>query len=205
MAHIKRFVIDNWWCLLIIVTLLLSRIWLGTAIVSGTSMNNTLAEDDLLLIHKTKDVDRNDIVAIWYDGRTEYLCKRVIGVAGDKISIIQNKLAVNGEILDEPYVANQDWFTFDVEEVVVPENCVYVLGDNRDVSLDSRKLGCLSTDDIYGVSLSDLTKSYGITKKSRYYIIVFLVIVFLVISYIEIFVGRKKYKTDEDMEDIQDE
>ena len=104
MAHIKRFVIDNWWCLLIIITLLLSRIWLGTAIVSGTSMNNTLAEDDLLLIHKTKDVDRNDIVAIWYDGRTEYLCKRVIGVAGDKISVIQTILVTHrGLNVDSPY------------------------------------------------------------------------------------------------------
>ena len=183
MKKVKEFILDTWWCLVIIAILLILKIFLGIAVVSGTSMNNTLADGDLLLIHKTKDIKHNDIVAIWYEGKTEYLCKRVIGLAGDKISTKQNKLTVNDQILDEPYLLNQDWFTFDVTELTVPENYVYVLGDNRDISLDSRALGCLPIDDIYGVSLTDLTKSYGITKKTRYIFFIVLVLLILIISF----------------------
>ena len=190
----------NWWIFLIVIMLVVGRMFLGTAIVKGTSMTNTLQEHDFLLIHKTKDINRGDIVAIWSSDLQEYLCKRVIGLPNDRVEIIGNKVKVNNEVLEEPYIKEEIWGSTDRISVDVPEGYVYVLGDNRNGSLDSRKFGCIAEEQIYGVSLIDLTKSIGITGRT-------IIIVFIglwVLYFILLFFGKRKNLQEDELKENTD-
>ena len=85
-------------------------------------------------------------------GKESYI-KRVIGLPGDHIEIKDGKVYINDAELDEPYL--QLDVTTNVElnqyhDLVVPENCVFVMGDNRDHSTDSRAFGCIPLDKIEG-------------------------------------------------------
>lgn len=85
-------------------------------------------------------------------GKESYI-KRVIGLPGDHIEIKDGKVYINDAELDEPYL--QPDVTTNVElnqyhDLVVPENCVFVMGDNRDHSTDSRAFGCIPLDKIEG-------------------------------------------------------
>lgn len=112
----------------------------------------------------TFDVDMNNPVAI-YDykpkgifakfsyyvlefNKTSYI-KRVIGVDGDHIKIESGKVYLNGQELNEPYLRDgikteQKVFT----DIIVPENCVFVMGDNRPQSMDSRSFGCIPLEKV---------------------------------------------------------
>ena len=112
----------------------------------------------------TFDVDMNNPVAI-YDykpkgifakfsyyvlefNKTSYI-KRVIGLAGDNIKIESGKVYLNGQELNEPYLRDgikteQKVFT----DIIVPENCVFVMGDNRPQSMDSRSFGCIPLEKV---------------------------------------------------------
>lgn len=81
-------------------------------------------------------------------GKLSYI-KRIIGVAGDTIKIEDGKVFLNGELLDEPYL-NEGTLTEPVifSEVTVPEGYVFVMGDNRAHSTDSRSFGCIPVDKI---------------------------------------------------------
>lgn len=80
--------------------------------------------------------------------------KRVIGLPGEHIEIKNNKVYINGKVLKEEYIPSL--ITTDTQkgeqyyDVVVPDNCVYVLGDNRTQSSDSRRYGCIPVDKIEG-------------------------------------------------------
>lgn len=85
-------------------------------------------------------------------GKESYI-KRVIGLPGDHVQIYDGKVYINGEELDEPYL--QDGVTTNMgnyafSDLVVPENCVFALGDNRDFSKDSRAFGCIPLEKIEG-------------------------------------------------------
>ncbi|MDO4544094.1 MAG: signal peptidase I [Clostridia bacterium] len=110
--------------------------------VRGSSMEDTLYEGDYMVVEKLsyliREPKRGDIVIIWYPNYDEFTCvKRVIGVGGDHVVMKSGEngyVSVNGVILDEPYISSMN--VHDRDEVV-PEGCVYVLGDNRTVSKDS--------------------------------------------------------------------
>ena len=79
--------------------------------------------------------------------------KRVIGLPGDHVQIKDGKVYINNEELDEPYL--QDGVTTNMEngifsDLVVPENCVFAMGDNRDDSMDCRAFGCIPLERIEG-------------------------------------------------------
>lgn len=124
--------------------------------VDGDSMCDTLVNGEKLLLSAIVSNPRyGDIVVITQDN-DEPLIKRVIGLEGDKIYIDNNSGIVyrNGQPLDEPYV--KGGFTRSFQQsgaVTVPEGCVYVLGDNRPVSKDSRNpsVGCPSLNNVVGV------------------------------------------------------
>ena len=111
--------------------------------VDGESMTQTLQDRDWLMIsHLGFKADRGDIVVITQpNAMNEPLIKRIIGVGGDVVNIDfqEGIVYVNGTALDEPYVRTTTNKRGDVEfPVTVPEGYVFVLGDNRNDSLDSR-------------------------------------------------------------------
>lgn len=119
--------------------------------VEGDSMNPTLYDEEYVFMEKVtywfREPELGDIVICYFPGRTETFVKRVIGVAGDTIEVSGGVLYINGE-------ANYDYYTdimrSDSALVTVPEGCVFVMGDNRDNSQDSRVVGPISWDKILG-------------------------------------------------------
>ena len=140
--------------------------------VDGHSMDHTLSDGERILINLLKAPDYGDIVVV--DGYTDYgkpLVKRVIAKGGDTIRIDYETgtVVVNGEVLQEDYIAEPTYLGYDVEfPYTVPEGTVFVMGDNRNNSLDSRSsyVGCIDERDILGkVLLCFLPVSdFGVVK-----------------------------------------
>ena len=122
--------------------------------VDGTSMQHTLEHNDrLLLFNINYEPERGDIVVITRENE-EPLIKRVIAIAGDTVSIDEaaNQVYVNGKALKEDYIKGVTVSRDFVGEQTVPEGCLFVLGDNRTVSHDSRSesIGFVSVSDVLG-------------------------------------------------------
>lgn len=143
-------------------------------IVKGASMVPTYENSDVIIISKISDIDRFDHVVFQSPFEDEYYIKRVIGLPGDTVEMKEDVLIINGEEYDEPYV-NRDienpfqkrlTENFTLKELTgeseVPEGYLFVLGDNRLRSSDSRHFGLISEESILGESklriypLSDL-------------------------------------------------
>ena len=125
--------------------------------VDGHSMDYTLNDEDWLVITTAfYKPEYEDIVIISREQTGEDpLVKRIIGLPGDTIDIdAENGIVYrNGEALDEPYIAEPTYSLYDVEfPVTVPEDCVFVMGDNRNHSSDSRvaHIGMIEYERILG-------------------------------------------------------
>ena len=119
--------------------------------VDGPSMNNTLSDGDRLVLSKAfYSPERGDIVVIKREGNNP-LIKRVIGLENETVMVDRDKdvVYIDGHILDEPYVEYPNTPGLK-EPVVVPPGHVFVLGDHRNNSTDSRVLGCIPVEDILG-------------------------------------------------------
>lgn len=121
--------------------------------VDGNSMKPTLYDGQTLFVEKislhTGNIQRGDIVIVHYPNRKGAFVKRVVGVAGDRIAVQGGALYVNGERQEESYTL-EDTMRWDTEEVIVPEGYYYVMGDNRNDSMDSRSIGPISKDAFIG-------------------------------------------------------
>lgn len=164
-ADVKRERLTSVIFLLFICTLLVFFIYLKTAVfmlvsVKGHSMCNTLSNGDLLFADRTSKVSRGDIVVILRsDVNEEALIKRVIGVEGDTLwseggYVYRSYLDETGkevtERLNEDYVYKQG-STKIFGRFTVPKGCIYVLGDNREISSDSRSFGAVDLNCVLGV------------------------------------------------------
>ena len=121
--------------------------------VDGSSMKTTLMDRDLLILSVLPYTpERGDIVVINRYTK-EPLIKRVIGVAGDTVEIDeeQHRVRINGVLLDEPYIHVPTYPEGMAGKTVeIPDGKVFVLGDNRVASLDSRSIGLIDEGDILG-------------------------------------------------------
>ncbi len=146
------------WIITVLVALLLA-IFLRTfvfviATVDGPSMLPTLENNEKLLVTKYtyafSDIQRGDVIICKYGTEIypDIYVKRVIGLSGDMVSINNGVVYINGEELKEDYTLEP--IRLDMDPVYVPEGCVFVMGDNRNNSADSRKVGPLSKDLIIG-------------------------------------------------------
>ena len=120
--------------------------------IYGHSMNDTLDEGDIVVSLKGSDFKTGDIIAFYYNNKI--LIKRVIGKAGDWVDIDQDgNVYVNGNLVDEPYLDDKAFGECNIElPYHVPESKVFVMGDNRSVSVDSRNtaVGCVAEEQIVG-------------------------------------------------------
>jgi signal peptidase I len=123
--------------------------------VEGTSMMPSLDDQERIFINKfvyrIEPIQRGDIIVFRYprDPQKSFI-KRVIGVAGDHVRIVDGRVLLNGKTLVEDYVpgAYQDDRSY--SEVVVPPGSYFVLGDHRSLSNDSRDFGPVDESYIYG-------------------------------------------------------
>ena len=120
--------------------------------MDNISMEPTLYSGDVLYIEKKDDMVPGDIIVLRYNEKK--LVKRLIAFEGDTVEIDDNGyVTVNGTVLNEPYVEFPSLGECDIEfPFTVPEGTVFVLGDNRNVSIDSRSssLGCIEKDHVVG-------------------------------------------------------
>ena len=134
------------------IAMIISTMLMPVLRVTGTSMTPTLQNDEVILCSKLSDYKKGDIVAFYYNNKV--LLKRVIGVAGDVIDITQDgTVFVNGQKLDEPYVSELALGECDIElPYQVPDNRIFVMGDHRSVSIDSRStsVGCIAEENVIG-------------------------------------------------------
>lgn len=111
--------------------------------VVGCSMEPTLKDGDITVYNRLayiqNDVQRGDIILFETDEVEDFVVKRVIGVPGDVISFKDGSVFINNEMLDESAYIPHNVKTNSEKQFVVPEDCYFVLGDNREKSLDSRE------------------------------------------------------------------
>ena len=109
--------------------------------VSGDSMYDTLIHNERMFVEKVsywfERPQRGQIIICYYPNHTSTCVKRIIGVPGDRVAITGGELYLNGEKLDESAYW-EDLIWGDMAEITVPEDCVFVMGDNRNDSSDSR-------------------------------------------------------------------
>ena len=134
------------------VAVLITTLFLPILQISGDSMSPTLDHDEIVILLKTQDFQRGDLIGFYYQGKI--LLKRVIALPEDEVAIdADGNVYVNGELLDEPYVREKGLGDCDLEfPYTVPGPGYFVLGDQRSNSVDSRNsvIGAISQDDIIG-------------------------------------------------------
>lgn len=134
------------------VAILVSTLWLPFLRIYGTSMAPTLQDGDIICCVKTSKFKSGDVVAFYYNNKL--LVKRVVGQAGDWINIdADGNVYVNDTLLYEPYLADKSLGETDIDlPYQVPEGRIFVLGDHRSTSVDSRHttVGCIAQEQIVG-------------------------------------------------------
>lgn len=120
--------------------------------IYGSSMAPTLSEGDIVVSVKGNDFKTGDIMAFYYNNNI--LVKRVIAQAGDWVDISQDgTVYVNNVPIDEPYLVEKAYGETNIQlPYQVPESRVFVIGDHRSVSIDSRNtaVGCVAEEQIVG-------------------------------------------------------
>lgn len=137
--------------------------------ISGPSMEATMFQDNRVLVNKLSyrlhDIHRGDVVVfdrVTVDGQVvqhDALIKRVIALGGEKISITDCKVFIDGKLLPEPYLNDYDLAQTVIEdrcrvpmmdEVIIPDDQLFVMGDNRPQSFDSRMFGPIEQNLVVG-------------------------------------------------------
>jgi len=129
-------------------------------VVDGVSMTSTLQDEDRVFVNKLSyrlhDPNRGDVVVLHQlSGTSERdLIKRVVGLPGESVQFLSCQVLIDGRALEEPYLDPEAMMPGscgrDVGPVLVPNDHVFVMGDNRGGSMDSRDLGPIDGDELVG-------------------------------------------------------
>lgn len=124
--------------------------------VDGSSMEPSFQDGNYVIVNKIAygdgDLERGDVIVFPYPlNREEDFIKRIIGLPGDHISILRGDVFINGSRINEDYLLTDS--RGDMEELIVPQGTVFVMGDNRNDSSDSRIWGPLSIEEIIGKAI----------------------------------------------------
>lgn len=134
------------------IAVLVATLWLPVLQIYGGSMSPTLTNDDIVVSAKSQNYERGDIIAFYYNNKV--LVKRVIAGSGEWVRISDNgSVFVNDIMLVEPYITDKAKGDCDIDmPYQVPEGKLFVMGDHRSVSTDSRSsvVGCVSQEQIVG-------------------------------------------------------
>jgi signal peptidase I len=134
------------------IAVLISTMALPVLSIQGTSMQPTLTDGEIVIAARGSAFGTGDLVAFYYNKKI--LIKRVIAVSGDWVDIDEDgNVYVNQKKLEEPYISEKAYGDCNIElPYQVPESRIFVMGDNRGVSVDSRNtaIGCVSDEQIVG-------------------------------------------------------
>lgn len=134
------------------VAVLVATLWLPVLQIYGSSMTPTLQDGEIVFSVKTEQMDQGDIIAFYYNNKI--LVKRVIAGPGDWVNIQEDgTVLVNNVVLEEPYLAEKAFGDADIElPYQVPDGRIFVMGDHRATSVDSRHtaVGCVAQEQIVG-------------------------------------------------------
>ncbi len=134
------------------VAVLVATLLLPVLRIYGTSMTPSLKEGDIVVSVKGMDFSRGDVVSFYYNNKI--LVKRVVAFEGEWVNIDEDgNVYVNGTLLDEPYVDEKAFGECDIQlPYQVPEGRIFVIGDHRATSVDSRSttVGCVFEEQIVG-------------------------------------------------------
>ena len=148
MKEIKRLIP---YAVIILVVVFIRTYIVAPVRVTGPSMENSLHNGDVLLLEKfNNSYERFDIVVVNYGD--EKIIKRIIGLPGETVKYVANKLYVNGELIEEPFItdATEDFSLENIGYDTIPAGYYFLVGDNRDNSLDSRFIGLFKESAIDG-------------------------------------------------------
>ena len=131
---------------------LVATLWLPVLQIFGSSMTPTLEAGQIVVSVKEKDLEPGDIVAFYYGNKV--LIKRYIAGPGTWVDIREDgTVLLNGVVLEEPYLTAKSFGICDLElPYQVPDGTHFLMGDQRDTSVDSRhsSVGCITDDQIVG-------------------------------------------------------
>lgn len=150
----RRTVSSTVWLLVIAaaVAILVATLWMPVLQIYGESMTPTLEDGDIVVSVKSSDFEPGDVVAFYYNNKI--LVKRVIAQAGDWVNIDdEGTVYVNDVELDESYLEEKAFGECDLTlPYQVPDGRIFVMGDHRSVSIDSRssQVGCIAQEQIVG-------------------------------------------------------
>ncbi|XBX07662.1 signal peptidase I [Enterocloster clostridioformis] len=141
----------------------LAALWISNyyrlAAVSGSSMEPALSQGDIVVVRMGTLPQRGDVVLIDSKVLHKRIIKRVIAVEGDTVFVSDGEIWVNGEVLVEEYI--KEPYEHDKGVWVVPPESVYVLGDNRNHSRDSRVVGFIPIQEVTGTVMYPKNKFGG--------------------------------------------
>lgn len=131
---------------------LVATLWLPVLRIYGSSMTPTLQDGEIICTVKTSNFEPGDIISFYYNNKI--LVKRVIARPGEWVNIDEDgAVSVNGTVLEEPYLVEKALGDTDIElPYQVPDGKIFVMGDHRSTSVDSRNtaVGCVAQDQIVG-------------------------------------------------------
>ena len=134
------------------IAVLVATLWLPVLQIYGSSMTPTLQDEEIIFSVKTADLEPGDIVAFYYNNKI--LVKRVICGPGDWVNIDEDGTVYVNEVrLKEPYLAEKALGDCNIElPYQVPDGKIFVMGDHRSTSVDSRNtaVGCVAQEQIVG-------------------------------------------------------